>query len=56
MPTIHFKGKTFVQNHELAPQKSLSLTDPASGGTGTVSLHDNLIIQGDNLRALKAFI
>lgn len=63
MPTLHFKGKTFVQNHHLAvkyhqlvPKKELSLTDPAYGGTGTVSLHDNLIIQGDNLLALKALL
>jgi adenine-specific DNA-methyltransferase len=63
MPTLHFKGKTFVQNHHLAvkyhqlvPKKELSLTDPALGGTGAVSLHDNLIIQGDNLKALKALL
>lgn len=63
MPTLHFKGKTFVQNHHLAvkyhqlvPKKEFSLTDPAYGGTGTVSLHDNLIIQGDNLKALKALL
>ena len=56
MPTLHFKGKTFVQNHhlsvqyhQLVPQKKLSLTDK-------VSLHDNLIIQGDNLKALKALL
>lgn len=56
MPTLHFKGKTFVQNHHLAvkyhqliPKKELSLTDK-------VSLHDNLIIHGDNLKALKALL
>jgi len=56
MPTLHFKGKTFVQNHHLAvkyhqlvPKKELSLTD-------NISLHDNLIIQGDNLKALKALL
>lgn len=56
MPTLHFKGKTFVQNHHLAvkyhqlvSKKELSLTDK-------VSLHDNLIIQGDNLKALKALL
>lgn len=56
MPSIQFKGKTFVQNHHLAvkyhqlvPNKKLSLTDK-------VSLHDNLIIQGDNLKALKALL
>ena len=56
MPTLQFKGKTFVQNHHLAvkyhqliPDKALSLTDK-------VSLHDNLIIHGDNLKALKALL
>jgi adenine-specific DNA-methyltransferase len=56
MPILTFKGKTFVQNHHLAvkyhqlvPKKELSLTDK-------VSLHDNLIIQGDNLKALKALL
>lgn len=56
MPTLHFKGKTFVQNHHLAvkyhqlvPKAELSLTDK-------VSLHDNLIVQGDNLKALKALL
>jgi len=56
MPTLNFKGKSFVQNHHLAvkyhqlvPRKDKSLTDK-------ISLHDNLIIQGDNLKALKALL
>ena len=56
MPTLNFKGKTFVQNHHLAaqyhqlvPKSELSLTDK-------VSLHDNLILHGDNLKALKALL
>ena len=56
MPTLQFKGKTFVQNHHLAvkyhqlvPRNELSLTDK-------VSLHDNLIIKGDNLLALKSLL
>jgi adenine-specific DNA-methyltransferase len=56
MPTLNFKGKSFVYNHHLAvkyhqlvPQPELSLTD-------NVSLHDNLIIHGDNLKALKALL
>ncbi|MFA7253310.1 MAG: site-specific DNA-methyltransferase [Patescibacteria group bacterium] len=56
MPQIQFKGKQFVQNyhlsvkyHELIPEKEKSLTDK-------VSLHDNLIIHGDNLKALKALL
>jgi hypothetical protein len=51
---IQFKGKPFVQNHhllvkyhELVPVKSKSLTKK-------VSLHDNLIIHGDNLKAPRA--
>ena len=63
MPTLQFKGKPFVQNHHLAvkyhqlvPNEKNSLTDPALGGTGAISLHDNLIIQGDNLKALKALL
>ena len=56
MPVLNFKGKTFVLNHHLAvrhhqlvPKKKLSLTKQ-------VSLHDNLIIHGDNLKALKALL
>ncbi|MFA4910836.1 MAG: site-specific DNA-methyltransferase [Desulfobacteria bacterium] len=56
MAQIQFKGKSFVQNHhllvkyhELIPKKDKSLTDK-------VSLHDNLIIHGDNLKALKALL
>ena len=56
MPTLQFKGKVFVQNHHLAvpfhelqPVKSKSLTK-------TPNLHDNLIVEGDNLAALKALL
>jgi adenine-specific DNA-methyltransferase len=56
MPSLHFKGKSFVQNHhlavpyhELVPNKSKSLTKK-------VSLHDNLIVHGDNLKALKSLL
>ena len=56
MPVLNFKGKTFVLNHHLAvrhhqlvPKKELSLTKQ-------VSLHNNLIIRGDNLKALKALL
>lgn len=38
-----------MKYHELIPVKSKSLTDK-------VSLHDNLIIHGDNLKALKALL
>ena len=56
MTILNFKGRTFVQNHHLAvkyhqliPRKDKSLTDK-------VSLNDNLIIHGDNLKALKALL
>ena len=56
MATLNFKGKAFVQNHhllvkyhQLVPRKEKSLTDK-------VSLHDNLIVHGDNLKALKALL
>jgi len=56
MATLNFKGKAFVQNHhllvkyhQLVPRKKKSLTKK-------VSLHDNLIIHGDNLKALKALL
>ena len=56
MATLNFKGKVFVQNyhlsvkyHQLVPKKDKSLTDK-------VSLNDNLIIHGDNLKVLKALL
>jgi len=56
MATLSFKGKSFIQNyhlavkyHELIPVKKKSLTNK-------VSLNDNLIIHGDNLKALKALL
>ena len=56
MAQLNFKGKQFIQNyhlsvkyHELVPKKDKSLTKK-------VSLNDNLIIHGDNLKALKALL
>ncbi len=56
MPLLQFKGKSFVQNyhlgapyHQLVPRKEKSLT-------GNMSLHDNLIVHGDNLKVLKALM
>jgi adenine-specific DNA-methyltransferase len=56
MPSLSFKGKALVQNfhlhvpyHELKLVKSKSLTPK-------VSLHDNLIVHGDNLKALKSLL
>ncbi len=56
MPTLQFKGRVFVENHDLAvpfhelrPVRSRGLSEKAS-------LHDNLVIEGDNLAALKALL
>lgn len=56
MPTLQFKEKTFAHNHHLAvkyhqlvPKKELSFTDK-------IFLPDNLIIRGNNLKALKALL
>jgi len=56
MPRLDFKGKAFVRNyhmqvkyHRLCPVPEKSLTDK-------VRLNDNLIIHGDNLKALKALL
>jgi adenine-specific DNA-methyltransferase len=56
MPSLNFKGKALVQNfhlvvphHELKLVKSKSLTDK-------LSLHDNLVVHGDNLKVLKSLL
>ena len=56
MPTLHFKGKTLVENlhlgvpyHELLPVRDKGLSQKAT-------LKDNLIISGDNLLGLKALL
>ena len=56
MPSLHFKGRVFVENfdlgapfHELTPVRARGLSRKAS-------LHDNLIVEGDNLLALKALL
>ena len=56
MPSLQFKGKTFVDNHHLSVPFH-ELRPVAGKGTGkTASLHDNLVIHGDNLAALKALL
>ena len=56
MPSLQFKGRVFVENfhlgapfHALTPVRSRGLSRKAS-------LHDNLIVEGDNLLALKALL
>ncbi len=56
MPTIEFKGKSFVQNHHLAVPFHQRVPDKKKSLTDKISLHDNLIIHGDNLIALKALL
>lgn len=55
MTELHFKGKEFVYNHHLTvPHRPLVID--AAKGIGTPRLDGNLIIQGDNLHALKALL
>ncbi len=56
MATIQFKGKSYVQNHHLTLKYHHLVPDPAASLTDKISLHDNLIIHGDNLLALKALL
>lgn len=51
MPALHFKGKIFVQNHHLAVKHHQLVHKKELSLTNKVSLADNLIIQGDNLKA-----
>ncbi len=55
MPEIQFKGKEFVFNHHLSvPYRPLLVDKNKSIGTGNIN--ENLIINGDNLHALKALM
>lgn len=56
MATIHFKGKSYVQNHHLTLKYHHLVPNPDASLTDKVSLQDNLIIHGDNLLALKALL
>jgi len=56
MATLQFKGKTFVQNHHLSVKYHQLVAKKKLSLTKNLSLHDNLIIQGDNLKALKALL
>jgi adenine-specific DNA-methyltransferase len=52
---ISFKGKEFVYNHHLSvPFRPLEMQ--ADKGIGAPRLDGNLIVQGDNLHALKALL
>lgn len=56
MPTIQFKGKSFVQNYHLTVPYHELIPVPEKSLTNEVRLEDNLIIHGDNLIALKALL
>ena len=55
MTELHFKSKEFVYNHHLSvPVRPLEVHPDK--GVGPARLDGNLIIQGDNLHALKALL
>ena len=56
MPSLQFKGKVFVENHHLAVPFHEMLPVRSKGLSMKASLHDNLIVEGDNLAALKALL
>ena len=56
MAQLQFKGKTFVQNHHLLVKYHEFLPVRAKSLTENVSLHDSLIIHGDNLKVLKSLL
>ena len=55
MTELIFKGKEFVYNHHLAVPHRPLLPD-ANRSEGAPDMSGNLIIQGDNLHALKALL
>jgi len=56
MPSLQFKGKVFVENHHLAVPFHELQPVRSRGLSRKASLHDNLIVEGDNLAALKALL
>ena len=54
MPRLHFKGRSLVENHHLTVPFHELRAVPNRGLSETPSLHDNLVVHGDNLAALKA--
>nr|WP_313428702.1 site-specific DNA-methyltransferase [Brevundimonas diminuta] len=55
MTELSFKGKEFVYNHHLAVPFRPLVPDE-NKGIGPIALDSNLVIQGDNLHALKALL
>lgn len=56
MPSLQFKGRVFVENHHLAVPYHEWRPMRSKGVGKKPSLHDNLIIEGDNLAALKSLL
>jgi adenine-specific DNA-methyltransferase len=56
VPTLQFKGKSLVQNHHLVVPFSELEAVKSRGLSKSPSLQDNLIVEGDNLKALKALL
>jgi adenine-specific DNA-methyltransferase len=58
MPTLDFKGKSFIYTHHLGvPYRELLVVpEKSEPAGGTPELDGNLIIHGDNLEALKALL
>ncbi len=56
MPELTFKGKVHVTNHHLVVPFHELVPVKSKGLAKTPSLHDNLLIHGDNLLALKALL
>lgn len=56
MAKIDFLGKSIISNYHTTVQHHQLVPRPGKSVTDKVSLHDNLIIHGDNLKALKALL
>lgn len=57
MVSIDFKGKQFIySHHHTVPYRELKINKENSHNTDNPSLDGNLIINGDNLHALKALM
>src|SRR5258708_10222950 len=56
MPTLKFKGKSFVENHHFSVPYHQLIPNKGASVTNEITLNDNLIIHGDNLIALKALL
>jgi adenine-specific DNA-methyltransferase len=56
MPRLEFKGKSLVANHHFGVPYHELLAEAKKGLSKQPKLDDNLIVQGDNLLALKALL